>query len=86
MKLFNLNNQTILITGASGFLGLQYSKFLCEQGAKVYAIDLNENKKITNLKNKYKNFKFYKCDITSEKDLKIMSNELFKKSSDSINK
>ena len=79
MKLFNLNNQTILITGASGFLGLQYSKFLCEQGAKVYAIDLNENKKITNLKNKYKNFKFYKCDITSEKDLKIMSNELFKK-------
>ena len=79
MKLFNLNNQIILITGASGFLGLQYSKFLCEQGAKVYGIDLNENKKITNLKKKYKNFKFYKCDITSEKDLKIMSNKLFKK-------
>ena len=70
MKLFNLNKQIILITGASGFLGLQYSKFLCEQGAKVYGIDLNENKKITNLKNKYKNFKFYKCDITSEKDKK----------------
>ncbi len=79
MKLFNLNKQIILITGASGFLGLQYSKFLCEQGAKVYGIDLNENKKITNLKKKYKNFKFYKCDITSEKDLKIMSNKLFKK-------
>ena len=47
--------------------------------SKSHAIDLNENKKSTNLKNKYKNFKFYKCDITSEKDLKIMSNELFKK-------
>ncbi len=52
MKLFNINKQTVLITGASGFLGLQYSKFLCQQGAKVFGIDLNENKKITNLKKK----------------------------------
>ena len=58
MKLYNLNKQIILITGASGFLGLQYSEFLCEQGAMVYGIDLNENKKIISLKKKYKNFKW----------------------------
>ena len=52
MKLYNLNKQIILITGASGFLGLQYSKFLCEQGAMVYGIDLKENKKIIGLKKK----------------------------------
>ncbi len=52
MKLYNLNKQIILITGASGFLGLQYSEFLCEQGAMVYGIDLNENKKIISLKKK----------------------------------
>ena len=78
MKLYNLNKQIILITGASGFLGLQYSEFLCEQGAMVYGIDLNENKKIINLKKKYKNFKFNKCDITNEKHLKALSNKLFK--------
>ncbi len=79
MKLLNLNKQIILITGAAGFLGLQYSKFLCEQGAKVYGIDLNENKKIINLKKKFKNYKFHKCNITSEKDLKSLTNKLFKK-------
>ena len=77
MKLYNLNKQIILITGASGFLGLQYSEFLCEQGAMVYGIDLNENKKIISLKKKYKNFKFNKCDITNEKHLKALSNKLF---------
>ncbi len=79
MKLYNLNKQIILITGASGFLGLQYSKFLCEQGAMVYGIDLKENKKIIGLKKKYKNFKFNKCDITNEKHLTALTNKLFKK-------
>lgn len=84
MKLLNLNKQIILITGAAGFLGLQYSKFLCEQGAKVYGIDLNENKKIINLKKKFRNYKFHKCDITSEKDLKSLTNKLFKKNVPSV--
>ena len=58
MKLFNLSKESVFITGASGFLGLQYSEFLCQQGAKVYGIDLNKNKRIHSLQKKYKNFFF----------------------------
>jgi NAD(P)-dependent dehydrogenase (short-subunit alcohol dehydrogenase family) len=84
MKLFNLSKESIFITGASGFLGLQYSKFLCDQGAKVYAVDLNENKKILNLKKKYKNFNFHKCNITNEKNLIDLSNKWFKKTAPTV--
>ena len=84
MKLFNLSKESVFITGASGFLGLQYSNFLCEQGAKVYAVDINVNKKILHLKKKYKNFKFYKCDVTSEKELLDLSNKIFKKTAPTV--
>ena len=84
MKLFNLSKESVFITGASGFLGLQYSNFLCQQGARVYAIDINENKKILDLKKKYKNFSFYKCNITSEKELLNLSNKIFKKTAPTV--
>ena len=54
MKLFNLSKESVFITGASGFLGLQYTNFLCQQGASVCGIDINENKKILDLRKKYK--------------------------------
>ena len=58
MKLFNLSKESVFITGASGFLGLQYSEFLCQQGARVYGVDLNENKKILTLQKNIKIFIF----------------------------
>ena len=84
MKLFNLSKESVFITGAAGFLGLQYSEFLCQQGARVYGVDLNENKKILSLQKKYKNFKFFKCNITSEKELQNLSNKIFKNTAPTV--
>ena len=63
MKLFKFNKEIILITGASGFLGLQYTDFFCKLGSKVFAIDIVKNKKITILEKRYKNLKFHFCDM-----------------------
>jgi nucleoside-diphosphate-sugar epimerase len=56
--MFNLRKEIFFITGASGFLGFQYSNFFCKLGAKVYAVDIVKNNKIIYLEKKYKNFFF----------------------------
>ena len=76
MELFKLNKEIIFITGASGFLGLQYTDFFCKLGSKVFAIDIVKNKKIIALEKKYKNLKFHFCDITIESSLKNLSKKI----------
>lgn len=66
---FDVTNEIVIITGASGQLGIQYSVFLLSKGARVVGIDINasdEVKKLSQQKNKYF---FIKADITSKKNL-----------------
>ena len=55
--------KAVIVTGSSGQLGEAISKNLLEKKNYVIGVDLNEN---VSLK-KYKNFIFFKTDITSER-------------------
>ena len=64
----------ILVTGAAGFIGYSFSKFLLQKGYTVIGIDnLNDyysvklkRDRIRDLKN-FKKFKFFKFDLTKKK-------------------
>ena len=79
--------ETVLITGAGGFIGYNFSKHLLEKNYRVIGIDnLNSyyDKKIKlnriKLLKKYKKFKFYKKDILNFKILKnIIKKDKIKK-------
>ena len=62
----------ILITGSAGFIGFHLSKFLLKKKFKVFGIDTLNNYYDSNFKKKrlkilkqFKNFKFYKLDISN---------------------
>lgn len=66
----------ILITGSAGFIGFYLSEFLLKKGLKVIGIDTLNNYydisfKLRRLKilKKYRNFKFYKLDISDKKKI-----------------
>lgn len=67
----------ILITGSAGFIGFHLAIFLLKKKFQVYGIDNYSNyydvslkKKRTSILKKYKNFKFYKFDLTNRVKLK----------------
>ncbi len=65
-----IESKVIVITGCSGNLGNEYSRFLLDSGAKVFGIDIVEDKKTLELKSKYPNrFKFFKGDIASKNSM-----------------
>ena len=68
---FNLKNKNILITGGSGFLGDQFVNAFLKEGANVFIIDIKKPK--NNILTK-----FFKVDITKEKELRNVLN-FFKK-------
>ena len=66
----------ILITGAVGFIGFYLTKFLLKKNFKVIGVDNINNYYSKKLKlgrleilSNFKNFFFYKKDITNQKDL-----------------
>ncbi len=75
----------ILVTGSCGFIGFHISKFLLEKKISIVGIDKLDNYYSVNLKKsrlkvlkKYKNFKFYKFDLTNKKKIKkIFKNKKF---------
>ena len=75
-------NTKILITGAAGFIGFSLAKKLLESNFVTIGIDnLNDyydtklkKDRIGLLKN-FKNFQFYKIDITNNKDIENLFNE-----------
>lgn len=78
----DLVNNTILITGAAGFIGFHLSKILCQSGYKVTGIDNLNDYYDVNLKQsrldillKEENFSFHKVDMC---DRNLME-ELFQK-------
>lgn len=74
MKKIDLNTKTILITGASGFIGSNLVKRLCTKykNIKVIGLDTNSNNKLKEYRlsilNTFSNFKFINCSV-SDKDL-----------------
>ncbi len=75
----------ILVTGAAGFIGFNFAKFLLEKNIKIIGIDnLNDyysvKLKIDRVKKlkKFKNFKFFKFDLREQKKLsKLFNNNKF---------
>ncbi len=63
-NLFNLSKEIVVITGANGLLGSEFSKTLIQYGARVVKID----KKIKAVKNK--KYLSINADVTSESSLK----------------
>ena len=71
-KIFNFKDKIVLITGSSGQLGTALSNLYLELGAKVYGIDIKENKL------KHKNFFFFKKNINQETVQKKIIEKIFK--------
>lgn len=82
-KLFNLKNQTVIVTGSSGRLGSQYAEILSAAGANVVLADIEvqKNKKLeTYLSKKYKtNPLACAVDISEQKSVKKMKEKIIKK-------
>ena len=76
----NLLYKNILITGAAGLLGSEFSRFLIKFNARCICID----KDLSLMKKKFskinsKKILYFKCDITKPKELKSLNNFLKKK-------
>ena len=61
-----LDKKTIILTGANGFLGINFTKFLLKEGAVVIAADKKLDK-LKNISNKNKKLFIKKLDASSEK-------------------
>ena len=71
--MFNdLKKKNIIITGGLGFLGTQIVNAFFEEGSNVIVLD---NKS----KIKSKKFDHFSCDISKEKNLKLISKKIIKK-------
>ncbi|MEJ6981615.1 SDR family oxidoreductase [Pedobacter sp. P351] len=76
-NLFDISEEIVIITGASGQLGLEYSKAFLHKEAKVIGLDLRGNDLIIELSEQYKDsFTFIKCDITDSESLKRAAVEI----------
>jgi len=81
--MINLNNKIILLTGAAGLLGMQFSKHLIKSGAKVIMVDkVNLTKKKIMKQLDYENsnyFDYYRVDLTKESEISKLEKKIFKK-------
>jgi NAD(P)-dependent dehydrogenase (short-subunit alcohol dehydrogenase family) len=78
MNIFNLNNKTALVTGATGLIGQNHCKALAEAGANIIVADLNLERcseVITKLPNPEKHMAI-SFDITQENDVKRANTEI----------
>ena len=81
--MFNVKNKNILITGAGGLLGSQFTKTLLAHGAICHAIDFDLQKlnklKFSLRKNIIKNLSVHNVDITNLTQINNLYNLLKKK-------
>jgi len=73
-----LNKKTIILTGANGFLGINFTKFLLEEGAIVIAADKKLDK-LKVIRNKIGKLIIKKLDVTSERSWTNLTKFLNKK-------
>ncbi|MEK9639082.1 MAG: SDR family NAD(P)-dependent oxidoreductase, partial [Pelagibacteraceae bacterium] len=73
VKYFDLENKVIFITGGGSGIGASIVEHFCEQGCKVFFIDINDSesqKVIDKCKtNKFSIPTYYNCDLLKIKDL-----------------
>jgi NAD(P)-dependent dehydrogenase (short-subunit alcohol dehydrogenase family) len=73
VKYFDLENKVIFITGGGSGIGASIVEHFCEQGCKVFFIDINdsESKKVIDKckTNKFSIPTYYNCDLLKIKDL-----------------
>src|SRR3990167_702857 len=68
-QLFNLEGKVAVVTGGSGILGSEFCKALCELGANVACIDVEEtslHELVTKLRHTYENDRVrgFLCDVS----------------------
>lgn len=82
-KLFNISNKVVILTGASGFLGQQYSEALSQKNVKIVLADINYQKckKLEEqLNRKYSNETLsLKLDVGNKKSVQNMVSKTLKK-------
>lgn len=69
----------VLITGASGGLGIHLSKYLLDKGYFVIMLYHNNSKDVLKLNNKYNNSIVYKIDITNDDEVTKLHEYLLNK-------
>jgi len=82
-KIFDLTNKTAILTGSAGRLGTQFANILCEAGANLVLIDINEKQNKTlekSLKQKF-NTKIItlNIDISNKQSLESGKKQILKK-------
>lgn len=78
----NVKNKVVLITGGAGGLGSVMAKYLCEHRAKVYLLDLDENKGKEveeQLRKECGDVQFVKIDLTDEDSWKDTVSLIYEK-------
>jgi len=71
-KIFSVKNKVIIVTGGSGFLGIEFSKCLSTNGARVISFSLSPPK------SKSVRINFKKVDITNPQQVKIAISKVIK--------
>lgn len=83
LKMFDLKNRVIILTGSAGLLGNEYAHVLSEAGANLVLVDINskKNKRLADeLRKKYRTCPLYsETDITDPTAVKSLKNEILKK-------
>ena len=80
---FSLQNKTALITGGGSGIGEAIAQTFANQDAKVFIIDQNldaANKTVEKINKKGLSAKAYKCDVSNNKNVSNVINEISKKS------
>ena len=68
--LFSVRDEVVLITGASGQLGVSYQKAFLARGAFVVGLDITESDEIKNLRRRYEEtYMYITADVTSRDSL-----------------
>ena len=79
-KIFDVKHKNIVLTGASGTLGSQYSHFLSAAGANMILVDLDDKKNKMLEKQIVKKYhtkcKSYLADISNKEEIKNVSSKI----------
>ena len=77
--LFDISEETVVLTGVSGLLGSSYARAFLERGANVVGLDISTSARTEVLKNEFNNsFRFITADVSNKESL-LAAQELIHK-------